>query len=127
MLAQQRADGVLCLQALEKVPGHEEWRVRHLMSLALCCLDAGRGDDSMRHAAAAVAVAAGANLPILVRSPQGAIAANMLPMHATRLHNHAAAWQPPMVVVDALLPSARWSSCWWKIDECTRPMASCTV
>jgi hypothetical protein len=32
--------------ALEKVPGQEEWKVRNLMSLALCQAEGGKPDEA---------------------------------------------------------------------------------
>lgn len=35
-------------QALEKVPGQEEWRVRCNVALALCQADAGKADEATK-------------------------------------------------------------------------------
>jgi hypothetical protein len=53
-------------QALEKVEGQAAWRVRHLLSLALCQAGAeGKPEDVQKTLAKALELATAANLPTL--------------------------------------------------------------
>lgn len=87
-------------QALEKVDGQVEWRVRHLINLALCQTDSGKPEDAVKTLARAAELATQQGLAI----KQDVVA---LQYHLSAAQAKAAGKPPPARPAAAAVPKGK--------------------